>query len=202
MKLVALFLFFMSTLSRHFGTNSIFIRYVPLVRPFQMALVPLLGLVFLATAINIRAGISVFVFLFPLVNGLPYFFGIHENIPHAPAALVLALAFFLGWFIHQAIRPESYSLTHPFFRPVLIFSCIVFVSGVITFARFMNFFPFAADRFRDLVVNVNEAVRPWMPALTSLSAATEGSSAGPCSYPAGGPQLSFIQDSSKKGSTR
>jgi O-antigen ligase len=132
-----------------------YVKYVPLVKSFQSFLVPILLLVFFSTSVRKNAGILIFVFCFPLVNNLPYFFGIHENIPHAPVALVLFIAFFLGWLVNTAFSPGPLRLDHPIFKPILLLSIVIIVSGTITFFRHANFYPFASDRIHDLIVNSN-----------------------------------------------
>jgi len=132
-----------------------FWKYVPLAGRFQMALAPLLILTFAATVIRFESGLLVFSFLFPLVNSLPYFFGIQENIPHAPTSLVLFLVFALGWLVHNAVKPSPHGSSLPVFRPVLLFAAIVLVSGLVTFLRYSNFFPFLTPAVRELVVNAN-----------------------------------------------
>jgi len=121
-----------------------------------MILVPVLFLVLIITLINVERGILVFIFAFPLINNLPYFFGIDESIPHAPMALVLFLVFFLGWLLHNSFHSSKYHYNHPLFKPLIIFSLIIFISSIITFFRYANFFPFLTDNIRELVVNINE----------------------------------------------
>jgi len=94
-------------------------------------------------------------FVFPLINNLPYFFGIDSPIPHAPTALVLFLVFFLGWMIHNSLSYSEFSLSHPVFRPLIFLSLVIFVSGIITFIRYANFFPFISDNIYELIINVN-----------------------------------------------
>jgi len=132
-----------------------FWKYVPLAGRFQMALAPLLILTFAATAVRLESGLLLFCFLFPLINNLPYFFGIQENTPHAPTSLVLFLAFALGWLVHGAAKPSSPRSSLPVFRPVLLFAAIILVSGLVTFLRYANFFPFLTPAVRELVVNAN-----------------------------------------------
>jgi len=120
-----------------------------------MALAPLLILTFAATAVRVQSGLLVFSFLFPLINNLPYFFGIQENIPHAPTSLVLFLAFALGWLVHNAVRPSSYECSLPVLRPILFFAAIVLVSGLVTSLRYADFFPFLTSAVRELVVNAS-----------------------------------------------
>jgi hypothetical protein len=137
------------------GLYFFYIRYVPIVKSFQAALIPVLFLVFILTAFKLRWGILFFVFSFPLINNLPYLFGIAEPLPHAPAALVLFLFFFLGWLVHNIFSRTRLNFTHPIFRPLVLFSMILFCSGIITFLKYANFFPFLSDYVYELIVNVN-----------------------------------------------
>jgi len=118
-------------------------------------LAPLIFIIFILTLIDVKWGILFFVFSFPLINNLPYFFGIDEGIPHAPTALVLFFAFFLGWLLHNSFRSSKYSFNLPLFKPLILFSLIIFVSGVVTFLRYTNFFPFLSGNIHDVIVNVN-----------------------------------------------
>jgi O-antigen ligase len=132
-----------------------YVKYVPLIRSFQAVFVPLLLLVLVSTAVDKKWGILSFLFLLPLINNLPYFFGVDENIPHAPAALVLFLVFFLGWLIHHLLSHAKIRLDSPLSKPLLLLSLLIFVSAIVTIWRFAAFFPFLADKIRDVVVNVN-----------------------------------------------
>lgn len=128
--------------------------YVPLARSFQEALLPAALLVMGVTLINVRAGLALFVFLFPLVNGLPYVFGIRENIPHAPTALVLCLFFLLGWVWGRAVRPAPPRPRPAFFVPLGFFSLLVAGSALVTIWRYANFFPLLSGRLLELKANV------------------------------------------------
>ncbi len=133
-----------------------YLRYVPLVTPFQMALIPILAIVFVVTLINLKWGILFFIFTFPLINNLPYFFGIYgHTIPHAPTALVLFLAFFAGWLVRSTFSKSKISFEHPIFKPLVILSLLIFVSGIITSLRYANFYPFLSDQVYELITNVN-----------------------------------------------
>ncbi len=57
--------------------------YVPLTLPFQTAFVPVLAAAFLLAAANAETGTLFFLLAMPLVNSLPYFFGLYENVPQA-----------------------------------------------------------------------------------------------------------------------
>lgn len=132
-----------------------YLKYVPLVKSFQACLLPVLCFTLLLTSIKARWGTFFFVFSFPLVNSLPYFFGIYENIPHAPTALVLFLFYLLGWLAHQALFTPKLSLKSSLSVPLALFSLMVLLSAVITFLRYANFFPFLADNIYELSTNVH-----------------------------------------------
>lgn len=129
--------------------------YVPLIKSFQMILIPILFIVLIVTSINKMWGILIFVFTFPLINNLPYFFGIDGSVPHAPTALVLFLVFFLGWLFHNSFSFSKLNFNHPIFKPLILCFLIIFLSGIITFFRYANFFPFLSDSINELVVNTS-----------------------------------------------
>jgi O-antigen ligase len=135
------------------GLIFFYIKYVPLVVPFQLVFLPLLLLVFFVTASEAQRGTLLFIFLFPLVNGLPYFFGIHEPLPHAPAALVLFLFYFQGWLIHFIIFKKKLSLPPRLVKPLLLLSALILISAVITIFRYANFFPSGPRTIYELTVN-------------------------------------------------
>jgi O-antigen ligase len=132
-----------------------YLKYVPLVKGFQTVLLPILALVVVTTALKLRSGIVLFVFLFPLVNGLPYFFGIGEHTPHAPVALVLFLSFLWGWLINTSIHGPQPREKNPLRRPLLFFAVAVLVSAAAAFLKFSNFFPFLSDSIYELQTNVS-----------------------------------------------
>lgn len=137
------------------GFCFFYYKFVPLIKSFQIALLPVLFTVFVLTVWREEWGILFFIFCFPLINNLPYFFGIYEDTPHAPTALVLFLIFFMGWLIRRIFSHPPLDVKHPIFKPLLLFSVVVLVSGIITFFRYTNFFPFKADGIHELVVNVH-----------------------------------------------
>lgn len=130
-------------------------KYVPLIKGFQIVLVPVLLAIAAVTAVHPRLGILFFVFVFPLVNCLPYVFRIYEDVPHAPVALVLFLAFFLGWLIHSAFSGSAERRPSPIFKPLGWLSLIIVLSALITSLRYTDFFPFLAPHAHELAVNVN-----------------------------------------------
>jgi O-antigen ligase len=147
--------YYLSALGAYAAFFFFYLKYVPLVRSFQMALVPVLLAAFILTAVRREWGVLFFVFCFPLINSLPYLFGIYENTPHAPAALVLFLVFFLGWLAggrRPGLRP---ALGYPMFRPLILYLGIVAASGLITFLRFSDFFPFRTRGIYEFIVNVH-----------------------------------------------
>ncbi|MDW7760883.1 MAG: O-antigen ligase family protein [Acidobacteriota bacterium] len=146
-------------------------KYVPLVPGFQAFLAPVLAAVFLLAVSGLERGLTALVFTLPLVNNLPYFFGIYEEIPHAPTALPLILVFGLGLTVRAAFFRESEGMggtggdtgdhvrvgagALPLGRPIAVFAVLVFLSGVITVFRYAGFYPFAVREFLELVVNVS-----------------------------------------------
>jgi len=132
-----------------------YFRYVPTIKAFQIVLAPILFAVFILTIVNLRWGVYFFVFSFPLINSLPYFFGIAEPIPHAPAALVLFLFFFLGWVIHRSLSSTQIEYKEKIYIPLILFSLLILVSGVITFFRYTNFYPFLGNGIYEYITNVD-----------------------------------------------
>lgn len=134
-------------------------KYVPLVPGFQVILAPVLTAVFLATLSATKHGVAALVFTLPLINNLPYFFGINENIPHAPAALMLVLAFGFGLAARKAILPGRAVMPGrpiPLWRPMAWLSVLVILSAAVTLFRYAGFFPFRSDGILELVVNAND----------------------------------------------
>lgn len=132
-----------------------YLRYVPLLKGYQICLMPILIFTLIITALKIQWGMIFFIFLFPLINILPYLFGIYEHIPHAPSALVLFLFFFLGWMLNQAWSDTYKKCSHQIFKPMFFFSVLVILSGIITFLRYSNFFPFLSSDIYELITNVD-----------------------------------------------
>jgi len=135
------------------GLGFFYIKYVPLVLAFQVVLAPVLAAVAVLTAADKTKGLLAFVFVFPLINNLPYFFGITEPLPHAPTALVLFLFYFLGWIIHRTFVEAGEQWTGPLRRPLVLPALLIVLSAAVTFFRYSNFFPFQSDGLYELVVN-------------------------------------------------
>lgn len=134
---------------------AFYYKYVPLVPGFQAVLVPVLLAAAGAALLSRRLGLLAFTFLFPLVNILPYFFGLHDPLPHAPAALVLGLAFLLGALFREAVRPARLDFGPSVVRPMMVLAALATVSALVTFLRFANFAPFLSSGAYELAVNVN-----------------------------------------------
>jgi len=133
-------------------------KYVPLVARYQIILIPILLIVTIWTAIDIPRGLLAFIFLFPLINNLPYFFKLYEPLPMAPSALVLFLFFFLGWLLHRTFRAPDPACdrekpNEPVFTPLRLFAVLVVVSALITLWRYTNFYPFWRPRVYELITN-------------------------------------------------
>ena len=132
-----------------------FYKYVPLFPAYLIVLIPFLLAVFFLTALKKEGGMLFFIFIFPLLNSLPYFFGLYENIPQAPVALVLFLAFISGWCVNMFVSGERFSLKQPLIIPMTLLSLLILLSGIITFFRYSGFFPFCSDGLYEFIVNVN-----------------------------------------------
>jgi O-antigen ligase len=126
--------------------------YVPLVKSFQFIMVPILLLTFLLTLYRPEQGVLWFVFAFPLVNCLPYFFKIYGDVPHAPTALLLFLFLLLGWLFNRSYFYSALDVP-PLSKIIFLATIIISISGVITFWRYENFAPFLSDHVYELVVN-------------------------------------------------
>lgn len=131
-------------------------KYVPLIQDFQAVLLPVLVLTCVLAAVEAWRGMIAFLFFSLLINSLPYFFGIYENTPHAPTALVLFLFLWLGLLIHSRTNPAFWrdQYSHFLFRPLLLFVLIILVSAGISILRYANFFPFLSSGVYELKVNV------------------------------------------------
>jgi hypothetical protein len=136
------------------GLALFYFKYVPLVTRFQITLLPLLAAVLLVTAARAEWGLLVFIFVFPLINNLPYLFGIFENVPHAPTALVLFLFYFLGLLVHKLVRGDRLSFREPIVQPLAWFSITIVASGIITALRYASPYPFLGTPFFELRTNV------------------------------------------------
>ncbi len=129
-------------------------RYVPLIPAYQAVLAPILVFLLIRTATDARKGLLAFCFIFPLLNCLPYFFGIDERIPHAPAALVAFLAFFMGRMASRIFAPPASPPAAFLPLSLKLLAAWGGVSALITFFRYMDFFPWAAPGIHELKVNV------------------------------------------------
>jgi O-antigen ligase len=132
-----------------------YLKYVPLIPTYQLVLIPILISVFVLTIINKLWGLFLFVILFPLINCLPYFFGLYENIPQAPTALILFLAFFLALLWRHGTSPSPSGPSLQLNLWLYLFALLVLVSGLMTIFRFSNFFPILSDGIYEWRTNVN-----------------------------------------------
>ena len=97
----------------------------------------------------------IFIFLFPLINSLPYFWGLFEHIPSAPVALIVFYFFLMGLTLNMTFSKRSPIKKSHVYVPILAFSCLILISGIITFFRYANFYPFLSDSIYELLTNVN-----------------------------------------------
>lgn len=137
------------------GIGIFYYKYVPFVTSFQIALIPVLLTVFLTTIISPTWGTLLFILLFPLINNLPYFFGISEPIPFAPTALLLGLFYLWARLIGSATQGPGSTTFRPIFRPMSLFLVLVMMSALVTFLRYANYFPFRSDNIYELTANIH-----------------------------------------------
>lgn len=130
-------------------------KYVPLVPAFQAVLLPVLLAAAVLAALDARRGLLAFIFVFPLINNLPYFFGIAEPIPFAPTALVLFLFFFGGRLVAGLNRGNAPRIAEPVLRPLGLAAALVAVSAAVTIWRYADFFPLGSGRVLEWAVNAH-----------------------------------------------
>jgi O-antigen ligase len=68
---------------------------------------------------------------------------------------VLFLFFLLGWMVHRVLFNPDVLFKDTVLRPLSLFALIVAVSGLVSFLKFANFFPFLSDSIYELKTNVN-----------------------------------------------
>ena len=141
MKIRCGYMVSLRNLAYFIGLAIFYHKYVPLVGSFQLVLVPLLLVVACLTWKDLRRGILFFIFVFPLINNIPYFFGIYEPSPMAPTALILFLFFFLGVLLNRDPIKKQDVLGPGLMKPLLVFVLVILVSAAVTFFRYANFFP-------------------------------------------------------------
>jgi hypothetical protein len=124
------------------GLALFYIKYVPLVPAYQAALTPILLFAAFLGWRDLRRGALFFLFALPLINSLPYFFGLHEPLPHAPAALVLGLFFLFGALLGGRREGDAPASSAGLREPLALFAALVVVSALITILRYTDFFPF------------------------------------------------------------
>ncbi len=136
------------------GTFFVFVymRYLPLVFPFQYILISLCLMVFLVTVFNRTSGALIIVFCVPVLNSLPYFFSLKAVNP----LIFLFYSFFIGFLIHQGFGGDSLRTKNALRLPIISTAVIVGISAFLTFWRYTNFFPIYDSSVYDLTVNVIE----------------------------------------------
>ena len=144
--------------------GAFYLKYVPLIPGFQAVFLPV-GLAIAGLAAwKPAAGGLAFLGAFPLVNNWPYFFGVEQSTPHAPAAAVLVLFLFLGRLVHRGLAfPASRraavaaggAVPNSIFGPLRLAAAAVAASAVLSFWKWTHFFPLRANGVYELTTNVN-----------------------------------------------
>jgi O-antigen ligase len=138
-----------------FGFAFFYYKYVPLAESFQLVLAPLLVAILIVTFLKFEWGLLSFVFLFPLINNLPYFFKYYEHIVHAPISLVVCLVFILGYLLNVTWKNPRAGYPLSLENPLGLLFLLICVSTVITGWRYTNCFPFLSDHLNEIVVNAD-----------------------------------------------
>lgn len=128
----------------------VYIRYLPLVFPFQYILISLCLMVFLVTVFNRTSGALIIVFCLPVLNSLPHFFSLKAVNP----LIFLFYSFFIGFLIHQGFGGYSLRTKNALRLPIISAAVIIGISAFLTFWRYTNFFPIYDSSVYDLTVNV------------------------------------------------
>jgi len=136
------------------GFVAFYYKYVPLVPAFQVVLIPALVALLIVTAVRLEWGFGLFILFLPLINSLPYFFGLSGAIPIAPTALVAGLVLGGGWLLHGAFFMAD-GLRFPGFlrRPLFAWALLLVISALITFWRYTDFVPVLSRSYHDVQVN-------------------------------------------------
>lgn len=137
-----------------------FYKYVPRVSPVQHILLLLILSAVVLTALRIEWGTLFMVFLIPVINNLPVFFGISGFNP----LIFVFYGYLLGGFVFMMKRPGFFGVKTSLFLPLIGASVIVILSALLTFWRYTNFFPLHFSAVHELSVNVlnvssGEAIR-------------------------------------------
>lgn len=141
------------------GLAAFYLKYVPLAAPFQAILAPILLFTAALAWRDPRRGTLFFVFAFPLISNLPYFFGIHEPFFCAPTALVLFLAYFLGVQLNRGRQRggggegTADAWGSALTQAIAFWAMLVAVSAAITFFRYSNFFPLHGGTIYEIKTN-------------------------------------------------
>ena len=136
-----------------------YLKYVPLLPPFQAFLLPVCFAVTVLSASDMQRGTVGFLFFLPLINNWPYFFGLQETTPQAPALAVVFLFYVLGWRISKIVSSGEKAgdgpSPNPVETPLLAATALITISAVILLWKWTNFFPVASGGGFDLATNVN-----------------------------------------------
>ena len=130
--------------------GALYYTYVPRVLDLQLVLLPLVLVTVIVTANSIRNGTLWVVFLIPVGNSIPYFFGYEGFNP----LFFIFYGFVLGVLLHLGIDDAPMSLKNPLLMPVIGASLVIIISAVVTFWRYTNFFPLHGGAVYELAVNV------------------------------------------------
>ncbi|MFC2165493.1 O-antigen ligase family protein [Acidobacteriota bacterium] len=129
---------------------ALYWKYVPRILNLQLILIPIVLMAMALTVYSIRYGTLVIVALIPLVNSLPYFFGLSGFNP----LFFVFYGYVLGILVHQLLHPVSLYFKNQLSLPILGATLVLIISVFLTFWRYTNFFPVHTSSVFEYAVNV------------------------------------------------
>ena len=115
-------------------------------------------ILFLISIYNIKIALYFFIYLMPLLNFIPYIFGVS----YYPIILFLFFSLFLGFIINKSInydleisKNKFLFLNNKIKLVIFIIFIILCISIIFEIFRYSNFFPFFTQHYYNLNVNIN-----------------------------------------------
>lgn len=126
-----------------------YVRYVPLIREFQLILILLLLFLFTITFIKPKIGIFIFLFLIPTINTLPYFFRVRGINP----LIISFIVIFLAYLFRTFAKKDKFEFFQSHYFYLNVFIILLIISFLISFLRYSDFFPFKRSSIHEWVIN-------------------------------------------------
>ncbi len=117
-------------------------------------------IIFVLSSYKIKFGLYLFIFLIPLLNSSNNF------LVSRPRYIVVFMFFglFLGFLVNHGSKylteypnnaDERFIFDRTMMKLILIFTGVLVISCAITIFRYSNFYPFIANEYHDLAININ-----------------------------------------------